>query len=453
MKLAVETVDQPQEVLLGSLGLQKVCDIYDFFDPEIDRILRRELRSIPFGSRRAWEFAMIFRALQVKGKLDKNCAGLAMGAGTERLIYAIAPYADRLVVTDLYGMSQGWEGVQTDDPKALIVKRAPWKFDSSRIEALAMDMRTLDFPDETFDFCWSTGAFEHIGDDADFSQHLREVERVLRPGGIYAFTTAIVFGPSTLRIPHNYYFSPEHLLEILDESPLHPESTFDCNLHEHLFNRPHPERLEDYGLRAGSLISKPIISFRRGAMLAANIMVLTKDRERPKRKTQISGIECSREMLGRQKNALIDRQWKDWQIIQTQSSRGDLFIQPQMFGKGHIELSILCSSAIPRNCMGLIKSRSVDKFKEWNEVIRFSVRSGSRSTCKFETLADCIYSLTVQGVGENLLNEVFVSARHISASEGLVFKPSAAFSTQFIASLQKIRVRMAGLITHFLRRQ
>ena len=41
------------------LGLQKVCDIHDFFHPEIDRILREELKVVRFGSRRAWEFAMI----------------------------------------------------------------------------------------------------------------------------------------------------------------------------------------------------------------------------------------------------------------------------------------------------------------------------------------------------------------------------------------------------------
>jgi hypothetical protein len=99
-------------------ALQKVCDICDFFDPEVDQIIRGDLRAVPFGSRRAWEFAMIFRALRAKGKLNGAAAGIGMGAGTERLIYVLARHAKKLLVTDLYLPDQGWKGVRTTDPKA-----------------------------------------------------------------------------------------------------------------------------------------------------------------------------------------------------------------------------------------------------------------------------------------------------------------------------------------------
>ena len=117
-----------------------------------------------------------------------------MGAGTEKLIYAIVPRVAKTMVTDLYLPNSGWVGVRTDNPRDLILQKAPWPIDANKVDAMAMDMRKLDFPDDSFDFCWSTGSFEHIGRDADFLQHFKEVERVLKPGGVYAFTTAITFG-------------------------------------------------------------------------------------------------------------------------------------------------------------------------------------------------------------------------------------------------------------------
>jgi SAM-dependent methyltransferase len=45
-----------------------------------------------------------------------------------------------------------------------------------------MDAEHLDFPDGSFDFIWSWGVIHH---SADTNQVLREVSRVLRPGGTF----------------------------------------------------------------------------------------------------------------------------------------------------------------------------------------------------------------------------------------------------------------------------
>ena len=315
-----------------TLGLQKVCDIHDFFRPEIDRILRKEIGSVPFGSRRAWEFAMIYRAIDQKGRLHGDAVGLGMGAGTEKLIYALAKRARKTVVTDLYTAAGGWEGVRTQDPKALVMSKAPSSVDPKRIDALTMDMRELKFPDESFDFCWSTGAIEHIGHDEDFARHLAEVHRVLRPGGVYAFTTAVVFGLPTLRIPHNYYFNPEHLVDLLHASPLHAEPEFDCRVTDHLFNRPHVERFQDYGFAAGNQISKPVVSFRRGTLLTANVMVLTKEPGRAKKRPKVTGYDASCRQLRRHADNLTKHLWKDYQLLQTELRGHELVVQPQYFG-------------------------------------------------------------------------------------------------------------------------
>jgi SAM-dependent methyltransferase len=375
-----------------NLPLQKVCDIHDLFHPEIDNILRDDLRSIPFGSRRAWEFAMIFRALSIKGKLHPAAQGLAMGAGTEKLIYAIVPRVAKTMVTDLYLPNSGWVGVRTDNPRDLILQKAPWPIDANKVDAMAMDMRKLDFPDESFDFCWSTGSFEHIGRDTDFLQHFKEVERVLKPGGVYAFTTAITFGGVTEPIPHNYYFDPNHLIDLIHASPLHAEPEFDCFVRDHIFNRPHPERLQDYGCDAARKFSKPIVSFRRGIILAANVMVLTKDSGRTKVRPQVRGLEESRKRLTVQADGHLSALWSDFQYLQPEVEKGSLTIQPQVFGDGTAVIDVIIPHGGPETLKWTVKPRPISGSITW-EPLQSGKLTALDSSFRFETKRDRLYSV------------------------------------------------------------
>jgi len=399
-----------------NLGLQKVCDIHDFFHPEIDHILRKELESVPFGSRRAWEFAMIFRALRQKGSLHRDAVGLAMGAGTERLIYAIARIAKKTTVTDLYVPNSAWEGVRTDDPQGLVMKKAPWKVEPGRIEAMAMDMRELKFPDNSFDFCWSTGAFEHIGDDADFAQHLSEVHRVLKPGGVYAFTTAVVFGPRTLAIPHNYYFNPEHLIDLLHASPLHAEPSFDCRVTDHLFNRPHIERFQDYGFPAGLQISKPVISLRRGALLTANVMVLTKDDSRQKKRPQVVGFDATCRQLRRHAEAFTTHLWKEPQVLRPEGDQ-EFVVQPQYFGSRKVLVDVVIGAGGPAEVAVAVKSRPIEEHRGWKMDRCATVSRERPGALLFDAVDTRVYSISVEGVSRKALEQVVIRARHATEEQ------------------------------------
>ncbi len=398
-----------------TFGLQKVCDIHDFFRPEIDRILRKEIGSVPFGSRRAWEFAMIYRAIAQKGRLHGDAVGLGMGAGSEKLIYALAKHARKTVVTDLYTAEGGWEGVRTLDPKALVMSKAPWPVDPDRIDVLTMDMRELKFPDESFDFCWSTGAIEHIGHDQDFGRHLAEVHRVLRPGGVYAFTTAVVFGLPTLRIPHNYYFNPEHLVDLLHASPLHAEPEFDCRVTDHLFNRPHVERFQDYGFAAGNQLSKPVVSFRRGTLLTANVMVLTKEPGRPKQRPKVTGYDASCRQLRRHADNLTKHLWKDYQLLQTELRGRELVVQPQYFGAAGTVVDVVRAPGAPDKLHATVKSRRVDEFETWHVDLEVPLPPGSSNQIAFTAAEGRIYGISVGKVERRHLDTVLVRAKHAGA--------------------------------------
>lgn len=396
--------------------LQKVCDIYDFFHPEIDGFLRDDLRSTPFGSRRAWEFATIYRALRLKGKIHREAQGLAMGAGTERLIYAIAPKVAKTLVTDLYLPDSGWVGVRTENPLELVMSKAPWPVDPARIDARAMDMRDLKLPDNTYDFCWSTGAFEHIGVDADFDRHLAEVHRVLKPGGVYAFTTAVVFGDKTLDIPHNHYFHPEHLIDILHRSPLHAEPEFDCRVTDHLFNRPHIERFQDFGFPAGSQISKPIVSFRRGALLAANVMVLTKHDARPKVRPVVVGFNESCHQLKRHVKSFSTHLWRDFQVLAVEQADDRCHVQPQYFGDAEIEVDVIAGPEAPRQLELTVKGRAVDEFHQWRDAGRVVARRGSVNRLRFKAQDGHVYAMHLHSALDLTAGSVVVRARRVPAA-------------------------------------
>jgi SAM-dependent methyltransferase len=419
-----------------TMSHQKVCDIYDLFNPEIDHILRQELRSSPFGSRRAWEFAMIFRSLRMRGKLNGESHGLGMGAGTEKLIYALIRHVRELLVTDLYVPDSRWVGVRTDNPKDLVLKKAPWPIDASRLDVRAMDMRSLDCPDDSFDFAWSTGAFEHIGNDEDFARHLTEVDRVLKPGGVYVFTTAVVFGPKTLNIPNNYYFHPAHLVDLLHASPLHPDPEFDCGIKDHIFNRPHPERFQDYGMPAASKFSKPIVSFRRGALLAANIISLTKDSGRLKTRPIILGYDQTTTRLVRERDLFVSDLWRDFQQISLEGDAGEYSTQPQWFGKSIVQINLLAEPArLPKDCTLVLKSRPVDYFGGWDTEYKWQLGEGLNRFA-FTTTDNKLYTFTINLHHDALPDSVVLRARHqIHQSNS----PAAARSVQLTSFLARAK--------------
>lgn len=352
---------------------QKLCDITDWCDQRVDYIIRHHLRARPAPQRRQWEFAMLFLALAREGKLHPEATGLGLGAGTERLIFSIADVVGRVVATDLYGQDAKWVGVRTADPKDHVLEHAPFDIDSDRLSVHSMDMRNITYTDECFDFAWSTGSFEHIGHDEDFLRHLREVHRILKPGGLYAFTTAITFSDDSVRIPGNHYFSPEHLLDLVDDCPLHPEPEFDLSLVETRLNQPITDRPQDLGLGAARGWLPQVIILRRGIVSAANLILLRKDDSRAKRRSEIVGWEDARTFVDRSLTTLLKDLWSDWQSVSAEMPQSGTLAdgalafrtQPQFIGQAGAEAQVLLKarSVDPRGCA--LNVTVVERRKGW----------------------------------------------------------------------------------------
>jgi len=226
-------------------SLSKICDAADWFDTEFHSIILNELKESPRFHRKQWEFAMIFLALKKLGFLNEDMRGLSLGGGNERVLYSIAQYVSKLIVTDLYDEDTTWDCAKTKDPDEYIKVSKPFDVDDSKIEALRMDMRYLDFEDNTFDFCYSSCAIEHIGEFEDFARHLNEVYRVLKEDGVYVFTTELKIGNDTIKDENNYIFSSSYLNKIFKSTKLTPDVDADVILAHHEINTPLPSNVNN----------------------------------------------------------------------------------------------------------------------------------------------------------------------------------------------------------------
>src|SRR5262249_23382781 len=112
------------------------------------------------------------RTLVDQAQLQPGHRVLEIGCGTGTLLMLIKERQPRVEVTGL-----------DPDPKALA--RAKRKVDaaSASIQLDRGFSDALPYPDASFDRVFSCFMFHHLGDEAEKRQTMREIRRVLRPGG------------------------------------------------------------------------------------------------------------------------------------------------------------------------------------------------------------------------------------------------------------------------------
>jgi 2-polyprenyl-3-methyl-5-hydroxy-6-metoxy-1,4-benzoquinol methylase len=146
--------------------------------------------------RKVWEWCFICQALWERGMLAPGKVGLGFAVGQESLSALFATYGARILATDLYSdeaVARGW--VQTDqhaDGYAAINKKGIC--DDARLRELVQfkfaDMNNIDRQwDNSFDFVWSSCAFEHLGSLEHGMQFVMNAMKCLKPGGFAVHTT------------------------------------------------------------------------------------------------------------------------------------------------------------------------------------------------------------------------------------------------------------------------
>jgi SAM-dependent methyltransferase len=127
------------------------------------------------------------------------------------------------------------------------------------------DVQAMTFADASFDLCTCTEVFEHVHDDrAGFA----EVQRVLRPGGAFAFTVPLTGAAHTLERARLDSGRLVHLLE--PEYHHDPYTDSDRVLCMRNYGRDITARLREAGFASAAILApaQQMFGYARGVMFA-----------------------------------------------------------------------------------------------------------------------------------------------------------------------------------------
>jgi len=215
--------------------------VYDFEDMKSE-VVQKFASDINMSmlSRKTWEHYFQYSVLDNNGLINQESRGISFGAGRENMLYYLSNKVKEIWATDIYEVNTNWYGdANTDNPEKFLKEDAPLPFNDSSLIAMYGDMRDLSyFSDDYFDFAYSSCAISHIGYYEDFLQHLKEANRVLKPGGVYVFTTEMTDAGFFIPNPGMHMFSLDILGKLIKESGFNTNDNFDFKKSSALENFP-----------------------------------------------------------------------------------------------------------------------------------------------------------------------------------------------------------------------
>lgn len=155
-----------------------------------------KMNQAPEFKRKQWEFVYIIQCLYERGLLNAVSSGVGFGVGKEPLVSLFASKGCDVLATDISeetGRKLGW--VQSDqhtgdsyDPLWIeeICSRSEFK---QRVSFRHVDMNDIPDDIQSFDFCWSACAFEHLGSIKKGLEFVEKSLRCIKPGGLAVHTS------------------------------------------------------------------------------------------------------------------------------------------------------------------------------------------------------------------------------------------------------------------------
>lgn len=168
--------------------------------------------------RKPYELTQLVYGCRRLGVLRDDASIVSVGAGHEMVLYWLANHAGRVIATDMY--EGAWQDLQGREGNPDVLARpwdyAPFPYRRERLTFLKMDGRRLAFRDRAFDIAYSLSSIEHFGGMPGAVATIREMARVLKPGGVLALATEYVLaGP-----PHEETFQPDEIAELIRQPGL-----------------------------------------------------------------------------------------------------------------------------------------------------------------------------------------------------------------------------------------
>lgn len=146
--------------------------------------------------RKLWEFVYIVDTLTNMGALQPGMHGLGFGVGTEPLVAHFANQGCRITATDLPDTHRDvalWApSGQHISSLDVLNERGLCNQDmfNQLVTFQPVDMTSFpELPDNTYDFIWSSCAFEHLGGIEPGLRFVQDAMRIVKPGGVAVHTT------------------------------------------------------------------------------------------------------------------------------------------------------------------------------------------------------------------------------------------------------------------------
>lgn len=300
---------------LSDKNWQKFCAAEDWQHPDFQYILKHIFKRAPSFHRKQWEFVTLFINLHKCGKLNGETIGASFGAGKEPLIFNVLPYSKTFTATDLYSLNTGWQTAKlkkSQSPKDFVIDACPESISTENLSVKEMDMRKLEFADESLDYCYSSCAFEHIGHEKDFIKHLTEVKRVLKEDGVYVMTTEHLFIDKTIPSKGNYKFDMEYLQQLFEKSGLYPDPEFDCNLETSFLNKVQTPIQSIAGMSSLTSRYPAIIMEKQGVPYTSSCYVLRKTNQPG---LLIDGVESTTKYIRKTLKTNVEKFYQNYQYL------------------------------------------------------------------------------------------------------------------------------------------
>jgi SAM-dependent methyltransferase len=216
--------------------LNKVCRTTDARHP----LWRLGYEDLGFSAspevfhRKIWEFNQALYGLRSLNRLSPDAVALGIGCGHEELMYFLANRIRRVIATDLYEGT--WIGGESEaDVLSHPAKYAPFKYREDHLEIRRMDALALEADDATVDFAFCLSSIEHFGRLQDKLKALREMHRILKPGGVAVLTTEVVLN----RLGRgSQYFQAATLAALVAEAGFELDHQPDLRVEEEYAARP-----------------------------------------------------------------------------------------------------------------------------------------------------------------------------------------------------------------------
>jgi SAM-dependent methyltransferase len=177
--------------------LNRLCYVEDWENSEIKEALAelQKLSSEGLIHRKDWEWALGIIAMHRFGKLNEKSTAIGVGSGREAILFYLANKVKHVYATDLYKVKDWIEAAPSDFPENP-KKYAPFAYKEDALTVMRMDGTNLEFPSESFDIAFSFSSIEHFGgggkNHSGALRSLREMERVLKPGGLAVIITEYI---------------------------------------------------------------------------------------------------------------------------------------------------------------------------------------------------------------------------------------------------------------------